>query len=148
MRSVLIRAKGAAIFRAIFVLLLEGKPSPYSAVTFRPKALCRARRAVATSATLQAHCCAGAISHLLSSSVALLQRLSSSFSSLGCLLPPLCAPMCVVERIVELSCYPQMVQEHRESFLATATTARFLAFSFLLRGRLSSLHDVLDLSQS
>jgi hypothetical protein len=59
-------------------------------------------------------------------SLSLLPHLSLSCFVL--LLMLLLAPMGVVERIVELCCYPQMVQEHRESFLATATTARFLAF--------------------
>jgi hypothetical protein len=43
-------------------------------------------------------------------------------------LPPLFAPIGVVERIVDLCANPQAVQEHPESFLATATTARFFEF--------------------
>ena len=36
--------------------------------------------------------------------------------------------MGVVERIVDLCAHPQAVQEHRESFLATAIAALFFAF--------------------
>src|SRR5215212_3996294 len=38
------------------------------------------------------------------------------------------APMRVVERLVDLSGHPQVLQKSTESFLATATAARFLAF--------------------
>ena len=67
------------------------------------------------------HCRVGNITSSLAFSSVL------HLSSLSDLLPP-CAPMRVVERIVELSASPQTVQEHQESFLATTTTARFFAF--------------------
>ncbi len=107
--------EGAAIFRAVSPPKEDGSSSlAQSPHTLDPKRD-RAREAV-LCATLGLLVCQDL--HLL-----------FSVFLLSCLLPLLLlASVGVVERIVDLCCNPQAVQEHRESFLATATAARFFAF--------------------
>ena len=83
-------------------LLVEGRPSSHSAVTFRSEAI--GQEAV-LSTSLESLLCRA---HLLFSFFSVLSRFS-----LSCLL--LCAPMRVVERFVGLSSNPQAVKQHRES---------------------------------
>src|SRR5215203_6799923 len=104
MGSVLIRAKGAAIFRAAFP---EGWTKFARAVASRDPKRYLGQRRPWPSATLGSPRRSMALPSPPLCLVVLHRR------SLSCLLLPL-APMGVVKRIVGISCNPQAVQEHRE----------------------------------
>src|SRR4029434_2034753 len=104
MRSVLIRAEGAAIFRAVFL-------ERWTKFAWRSRLMLEIRSAFRRdqplpSATLgsPSRCSAIFTSSLL---VCVLHHLYSSRLLL-------LAPMSVVERVVDLPAHPQAVQEHRE----------------------------------